>query len=57
MKNALIAMSDGVANSAVVTVSVGMLLELDFYMVNTVKQSDSYTKQKHSPNTARPNKN
>lgn len=42
MKNVPFAMAaDDIANSTVVTVLVGLLLELDLYLVNTDKQRDT----------------
>lgn len=56
------AISADVANTTVVKVSLGLLLELEFYVVNIDKRSDSnsersqcnYIKYKHSWNTACP---
>lgn len=64
MKNVPCAMSTGddVTNPTVIMFSVELLLELEFYVVNIDKRSDSnsersqcnYIKYKHSWNTACP---
>lgn len=44
MENLSFAMStNDVTNTTVLTVSVGMMLELEFYMANMDKRSDTHT--------------